>query len=78
MKYFLFISLISSVCLATTQDELVEIIKIRCNFLNDKIPFDIREDCMLDYVNCSVKLGGEIDIKDLDKCVDKRRGEPNE
>ena len=73
MKAFLPIFLLSSVCLATTQAELVEIINVRCDFVNNSIPFDIREDCMLDYINCSVKLGGKIDIKDLDKCVAKKR-----
>lgn len=52
-----------------TQDELVEIIWVNCNFYNKGISLDIREQCMLDYVNCSVKLNREIDLKDLDKCV---------
>lgn len=73
MKIFLFVILLSITCFATTQDELVEIIQVRCNFNNNKISFDIREECMLDYINCSIKLYGEIDIKDLDKCVEKKR-----
>lgn len=73
MKTILLVLLLPSVCLATTQDELVEIIQVRCNFNNNQIPFDIREDCMLDYINCSVKLGGKIEIKDLDKCVAQKR-----
>lgn len=78
MKYMLtimFLVLLSVVGRAETQDELVETIKVRCNWLNEQIPFDIREDCMLDYVNCGVGSGGKIDMKDLDKCVDKKKGE---
>lgn len=73
MRLILSILLTANTSLALTQDDLVEIINLRCDFTNNKILFDIREKCMLDYVNCSIKLGGEIDIKDLDKCIAKKR-----
>lgn len=75
---FLIFFIFSNICLAETQDDLVETIKVRCNWLNEQIPFDIREDCMLDYVNCGVGSGGKIDMKDLDKCVDKKREKSDE
>lgn len=71
MKY-LIILLFPTICLAITQDELVDGIELRCNFTNEKIPFDIREDCMLHYINCSIGSGGKIDIKDIEKCVANR------
>lgn len=65
MKTFLIIlSLsISIACLADTQDDLVEHIKLRCDFLNEKIPLDVREDCMTDYVNSAVIGAGKVDLK---------------
>jgi len=71
VKYFL-ILLLPITCLAITQDELADGIELRCNFTNENIPFDIREDCMLHYINCSIDLGGKIDIKDIEKCVANR------
>lgn len=62
MKYLL-ILLVSSTCLADTQDALVEHIQLRCDFFNEKIPLDVREDCMTDYVNSAVVGAGEVDLK---------------
>lgn len=65
--------LLSSLSLAATESELIDTIKVRCDFFNKNIPLDVREDCMLDYINCSVKADGKIEIKDLDKCVSNKR-----
>ena len=71
MKY-LIILLFPTLCLAMTQDELVDYIKEKCDYTNEIIPFDIREDCTLHYVNCSIGLNGKIDLKDVEKCVANR------
>lgn len=73
VSIFIIFTSLSAPALATTESELVTIIKVRCDFYNKNIPFDIREDCMLDYINCGVKLDGKIEIKDLDKCVANNR-----
>ena len=72
MKWALLVFFLPSICVAT-EDKLVSAIKVRCDFLNEKISFDIREDCMTHYVNCGVKFGGKIEMEDLDECVDKAR-----
>lgn len=78
MKYLLIFLFLPSICMATTHDELVEHIKLRCNFLNEKIPFDVRMDCMTDYINCAVVGAGEIDLKKADdKCL-KQSGKRRE
>jgi hypothetical protein len=73
MKY-LTILLFPLFCLATPKDDLNKIIELRCDLYNNSIPVDTREACMTDYVNCGVKLGGVIDLKDLDQCALKRKG----
>lgn len=68
MKYLLII-LFPITCFADSQDDLVEHIKLRCNWTNEKIPLDVREDCMTDYVNSAVVGAGEVDLK---QASDKR------
>ena len=64
MKYLLLLILLFPItCLAATQAELVNHIQIRCQWLNEKIPLDVREDCMTDYVNSAVVGAGEVDLK---------------
>jgi hypothetical protein len=68
MKYLL-ILLLPIACFADSKDDLVEHIKLRCDFLNEKIPLDVREDCVTDYVNSAVVGAGEVDLK---QASDKR------
>ena len=63
MKAFLFVLLLPSICLADSQDDLVEHIKVRCDWFNKRIPLDVREACMVDYINSAIVGAGEIDVK---------------
>ena len=67
---FTMICLAMSMAMASTQDELVEHIKVRCSFNNSRIPLDERLGCMTDYINCAVTGPDEIDLKRADdKCL---------
>jgi hypothetical protein len=67
MKYLVIYLLISINAMATTQEDLIERIRLRCYFLNNKIPLDERLGCMTDYINCTVLKSGEIDLGKADK-----------
>lgn len=60
---YLIILMLSSTCLADSQNDLINHIELRCDFFNEGIPLDIREGCMVDYINSAVVGAGEIDLK---------------
>ena len=63
------------IVLAANQDDIIDLIHDQCKWTDSSIPIDIREDCMLNYVNCAVGPGGKISFKDLNKCIEKRKKE---
>lgn len=42
-------------------DRLIKFIKTECDFLNKRISFDKRMDCVTDYLNCAIVGSGETD-----------------
>ncbi len=51
------------------ETQLADSIAITCDFYNEEIPFDEREDCILYYTNCVVGTGGKWTNKDLFICI---------
>ena len=78
MKYLIACLILFFGQLAFAEQDLVEHIQLRCNFLSEKIPLDVREDCMTDYLNCAVGLGGKIDLKRADDECLTRKGRERE
>ncbi|HBI01188.1 MAG TPA: hypothetical protein DDY18_06145 [Flavobacterium sp.] len=59
-------------------DRLIKFIKTECDFLNTRISFDKRMDCVTDYLNCAIVGSGDVDLdqmlsKECLKAAAKRR-----
>lgn len=57
---------------ALTEDELVDTISNLCDFNNPNITEEDKEDCYLEYVNCSIGHSGKYESDDIIRCINKR------
>ena len=74
MKY-IFIILFAAPCFADSQNDLIKHIELRCDLYNEKIPLDVREDCMTDCINSAVVGAGEIDLTSLRQSIKRGKNE---
>ena len=70
MKALIVLLLIGSSAHAAIDRKFIVHIENKCQWINEKIPFDIRMNCVTDYLNCTTVGAGETDWSKLDdKCL---------
>jgi hypothetical protein len=74
LKLLLVINFIAVAAPATaSEQDLADAIEYACNFSDETISEEQKEDCMLYYVNCVIGKGGKWTDKDLFKCMKEKK-----